>query len=108
MKKLTLLISVLMIITSINVIGQPYNDNQDLIQNDIVDQPSLYRISPPILMDDLPRTAEIVGGNPGSYHDVIMDEKSIYILQEKGYHPFLTLLPITFNRIFVTFHHHPR
>jgi len=85
MKKLTLIISVLIIITSINVIGQSYNDNQNSIQNNIVEQSSLYRITPPILIDDFPRDVEIVGGNPKNYHDLIIDKKSIDILLEKGY-----------------------
>lgn len=46
----------------------------------------LYRITPALHPDDLPRQAELVAGKPAVYHDVFMDIQTKQQLEKKGYH----------------------
>ena len=45
----------------------------------------LFRVSPALSSVDISRAAEIVGGNPGVYHDIIISQKDREYLESKGY-----------------------
>jgi carboxypeptidase T len=56
-----------------------YSPNQDF-------SPELiYRVYPALQNDDLPRSVEIVGGQPNTYHDIIFNENYMEELTTKGY-----------------------
>lgn len=81
---LVLIISLLLIpgiqpYTQATIFSQTTNPFEN--QNEL----ELFRIRPPIDMADLPREAEIVGGNPGVFHDILMYEYSIKDLHKNNY-----------------------
>jgi len=86
-RKITILL--VLIISLLILPGfQPYLQTTTATQNATENYQklsSLYRITPPLTTTDLPLTAEIAGGQPGMYHDVILSEESYTILQNKGY-----------------------
>jgi carboxypeptidase T len=81
---LVLLVSVLMV-SGIQLHIQTTTAEQTITNDSHIKNSSLYRMTPPIDMNDFPANGEIVGGKPGIYHDILLDEKSYSSLKDKGY-----------------------
>lgn len=68
---------------------QPYTQAISFNQPATLTEDSTYRtlcrITPPLETSDQPINAEVIGGNPNEYLDVLLDEHSVTVLRQKGY-----------------------
>lgn len=83
MKKLVLLITILLLFSF--TITPAQSAFKTIKVQSMIDQPGLYQVTPPLHFEDLPKDAEIIGGKPGLYHDVILTESNIEKLKQQGY-----------------------
>jgi carboxypeptidase T len=97
MKKLVL-ISLVIILTASLTSGQIINIVPKQSDNAVKSNEStkiIYRVYPCLRAEDVPRFSEIIGGKPGEYHDVIMSNDAVELLQSKGYRmePIIESIP---------------
>lgn len=82
MKKSAVILASIFLFSSLTVIAQP-TQLSSVQNNDFL---SLYRVTPTLENNDLPKQATIVGGQPSLFHDVLMNEQDLSSLQQKDYH----------------------
>ena len=78
------LLVVILLCSSVQAIVQ----SSDIFHNDRGEmnaERGLFRVTPAVSFSDIPRSSEIVGGNPGIYHDMILDPCAKKLLIGNGY-----------------------
>ncbi|MFO8077378.1 MAG: M14 family zinc carboxypeptidase [Thermoplasmatota archaeon] len=88
MNKIGLILTVILLVSTVSGIAHPYQEDErdeTLRLSEKISPVSLYRITPLIQTNDLPHTAELVGGNPGEFHDALLNDHTKQALLDKGY-----------------------